>query len=182
MITYAERACFHPSHLRVLARAQVLVSRVSDAWGNELRCHELARAVQRVLGDHTLVVVDGHCGPVDHSWIRFSDGSILDVYVPGRLPSVQIVDAIVAVAYRAGEPRHDVRRSILDKLVTAMHADLGLYTIKHETKIVEAECLDVAETNHREQVDGWALARIETVGRSQRLTYERDLKIPFGAD
>lgn len=123
MITYAERSCFHPSHLGALTRAQELVARVSSTWGNELRCHELARAVQRTLGDNTLVVVDGHCGPVEHSWLRFSDGAILDPYVPGRLPAVQIVDAIVAVAYRVGVPRLDIRRSIIDRLVVEMRAD-----------------------------------------------------------
>jgi hypothetical protein len=125
MITYAERSCFHPSHLRMLARAQEIVARVSEAWGNELRCHELARALQRVLGDNTLVVVDGHCGPIEHSWLRFSDGAILDPYVPGRLPAVQIVDAIVSVAYRPGEMRRDIRRSIIDKLVVEMREAHG---------------------------------------------------------
>lgn len=120
MITYAERSCFHPSHLRAFTHAQELVARVSSAWGNELRCHELARAVHRVLGDGTLTVVDGHCGPIEHSWLSFSDGSILDAYVPGRLPSVQIIDAMVGVAYRPGEQRRDIRRSIIDKLVIEM--------------------------------------------------------------
>jgi hypothetical protein len=123
VITYAERSCFQPPHLRTLSRAQELVARVSSAWGNELRCHELARAVQRVIGDSTLTVVDGHCGPVEHSWLRFSDGAILDPYVPGRLPAVQIVDAIVAAAYRVGVPRRDIRRSIIDRLVVEMRAD-----------------------------------------------------------
>lgn len=120
MITYAERACFHPSHLKLLTRAEAYVARVSNTWGNELRCHELARAVRRVLGDGTLVVVDGQCGPVEHSWIVCSDGAILDPYVPGRLPSVQIVDAIVGSAYRKGPARTDVRHQIVDRLVAEM--------------------------------------------------------------
>ncbi len=123
MITYAERACFRPSHLSILAHAQKLVARVSDAWGNELRCHELARAIQRVLADNTITVVDGHCGPVEHSWLRLSDGTILDAYAPGRLPAVQIIDAVVASSYRAGDRRRDVRRSILDRLVAEMRSD-----------------------------------------------------------
>ena len=125
MITYAERSCFQPSHLRVWARAQELVARVSDTWGNELRCHELARAVKRVLGDTTITVIDGHCGPVEHSWLRLSDGAILDPYVPGRLPSVQLVDGgvIVSASYRVGEPRVDIRRSIVARLVKEMRGD-----------------------------------------------------------
>jgi hypothetical protein len=122
VITYAERACFRPSHLRLLSRIEALVARVSDAWGNELRCHELARAIRRVIGDRTLVVVDGHCGPVEHSWLRCADGVIVDAYVPGRLPAVQIVDTIVAGLYRPGPERRDIRRAIVTRLVGEMRA------------------------------------------------------------
>ena len=120
MITYAERACFQAPHLQALSRTQELIARVSDSWGNELRCHELARAVHRALSDSTIRVVDGHCGPVEHSWLCFSDGTILDPYAPGRLPAVQIVDAVVASSYRPGETRRDIRRSLLDRLVAEM--------------------------------------------------------------
>lgn len=120
MITYAERSCFRPLHLLALARAQDLVDRVATAWGNELRCHELARAVKHLLADDTIAVVDGRCGPVEHSWLCFADGSILDPYAPGRLPAVQIVDALVGAAYRPGPARDDVDRSIVDRLVIEM--------------------------------------------------------------
>ena len=119
MITYAERACFEASHLRVLERVEVYVARISNAWGNELRCHELARAVHRV-ACKTLEVVDGKYGPIEHSWLRFSDGAILDPYVPGRLPAVQIVDPIVGMEYRPGAPREDIRHPIIDRLVLEM--------------------------------------------------------------
>lgn len=124
MITYAERACFQPSHLRLLFRVEAYVARVSGAWGNELRCHELVRAVYRVVHDRTITVVDGHCGPVEHSWLRLSDGTILDPYVPGRLPAVQIVDAIVGTTYRKGSMRDDIRRVIVDQLVLEMRGDV----------------------------------------------------------
>lgn len=124
MITYAERSCFQPSQLSVFRRVQEVVARVSDSWGNELRCHELARAVHRVLGDSTISVVDGHCGPVEHSWLRFSDGTILDVYVPGRLPAVQVVDAIVGAAYRPEEVRRDIRQRIVDQVVLELRGEL----------------------------------------------------------
>lgn len=120
MITYAERACFRQAHLRLFRRVEDSVSRVSDSWGNELRCHELARAIYRVVGDRTIVVVDGHCGAVEHSWLVLSDGAIVDPYAPGRLPAVQIVDPIVASAYRPGSRRADIRRAIVDKLVLEM--------------------------------------------------------------
>lgn len=122
MITYAERACFRPEHLQLLSRAQTYVARVSDTWGNELRCHELARAVQRVAEIGHLVVVDGKCGPVEHSWLRFSDGVILDPYAPGRLPAVQMIDPLVGSSYRSGEDRTDIRQAIVDQLVLEMTA------------------------------------------------------------
>jgi len=122
VITYAERACFRESHLRLLSRVEAYVARVSNAWGNELRCHELTRAVHLVIyeHEHKLDVIDGHCGPVEHSWFRCSDGVILDVYAPGRLPAVQLVDPLVATMYRPGSLRSDVRQAIVDRLVAEM--------------------------------------------------------------
>lgn len=125
MISYAERARFRPSHLRLLTRVEACVTRVSDTWGNELRCHELARAVHQVVyddGKYMLAVVDGKCGPVEHSWLRLSDGVILDPYVPGRLPAVQIIDSILAAAYRPVSLRADIRQSIIDQLVLEMRS------------------------------------------------------------
>jgi hypothetical protein len=125
MITYAERECFREAHLRLRSRVETLVGRVADSWGNELRCHELARAVHLVVyeEEHVIVVVDGHCGPVEHSWLRCSDGVILDAYAPGRLPAVQIIDPIVGTAYRPGTPRRDVRQPIVDRLVAEMRGE-----------------------------------------------------------
>ena len=124
MITYAERSCFSELHLRLLARVKKHVAHVSRAWGNELRCHELARAVQAALSardpDHKLDVVDGKCGPIEHSWLQFSDGVILDPYVPGRMPAVQIIDPIVGTAYRPSAPRSDIQQAIVDRLVLEM--------------------------------------------------------------
>lgn len=126
MITYAERACFHAAHLRLLVRVEAHVTRISNAWGNELRCHELVRAVRLVVNacEHKLDVVDGKCGPIEHSWLRFSDGVILDPYTPGRMPAVQLVDPIVGTAYRPGASRTDIRRAILDRLVLEMRGDV----------------------------------------------------------
>jgi hypothetical protein len=122
VITYAERVCFRPSHLDLLTRVEACVARVSTTWGNELRCHELSRAVHDVVRyrEPGLEVIDGKCGPIEHSWLRFSDGTILDPYVPGRLPAVQIIDPIVGVSYRLGEPRSDIRQWIVERLVREM--------------------------------------------------------------
>lgn len=122
MITYAERACFRESHLLLLRRVEAHVARVSDAWGNELRCHELARAVHLVVYEfeHKLDVIDGHCGPVEHSWLRCGDGAILDAYAPGRLPAIQLVDPIVAAHYRPGVRRNDIREDVVRRLIAEM--------------------------------------------------------------
>jgi hypothetical protein len=128
MITYAERSCFRDPHLRLLLRVEEYVSRVSNTWGNELRCHELARAVHFVISDHVheqLLVVDGKCGPIEHSWLRFSDGVILDPYAPGRMPVVQIVSPLTGTAYLAGAPRSDIRQAIVDRLVLEMLGSAG---------------------------------------------------------
>jgi hypothetical protein len=73
-----------------------------------------------VIDEHVLDVLDGKCGPIEHSWLLFSDGVILDPYVPGRLPAVQLVDPIVGSAYRPGPRRDDIRESIVDRLVREM--------------------------------------------------------------
>ena len=49
VITYAERACFGAAHLRLRSLVEAHVACVSNAWGNDLRCHELARAVHLVV-------------------------------------------------------------------------------------------------------------------------------------
>jgi hypothetical protein len=64
--------------------------------------------------------VDGHCGIVEHSWLRCS--VILDVYAPGRLPAVQLVDPLIG-GYRPGKPRQDIRPPIVDRLVAEMRSD-----------------------------------------------------------
>lgn len=122
MKTYAERVCFCDPHLRLFRRVEAYVALVSDDWGNELRCHELARAVHLVVyeAEFKIDVIDGHCGPVEHSWLRCSDGVIVDAYAPGRLPAVQIVDPIVATHYRPGARRGDVREDVVTRLVTEM--------------------------------------------------------------
>ena len=127
MIPYAERVCFRSWHLLLYGRAVALVDRLSDTWGNELRCHELVRALAWVLtqrnpdDDWYLNVVDGKCGPVEHSWLRCRDGTILDPYAPGRIPSVQLIDVLMGVRlYEAGEIRNDIREEIVERLIVEM--------------------------------------------------------------
>lgn len=123
MKSYAEREVFHEDALAALDVASALVDRVGDHWGSELRCHELARAVGRTLG---LEIVDGKCHAVEHSWLLVHQGEetfVLDVYVPGRVPSVQLVHAshwALGLGYMPGERRDDIREDVVERLVEEM--------------------------------------------------------------
>ena len=94
---YAETEIFVQEELELFADATRMVAllgeRLSLADQAKVRCHELARAVGRVL---ELPVQDGKYGGAQHSWLvtaqRPDRSHILDVYVVGRLPMVQLVD------------------------------------------------------------------------------------------
>jgi hypothetical protein len=135
VIPYAQREVFTPLTLDLLQHAEMFIARVSSQWGNELRCHELARAAFLVLvqiSAYKMRVVDGVVGIVDHSWIEIAANDrydrnrsrmvILDVYCPGRLPQVQLVDSFVFLrpTYEEREPRGDIREEIVQRLVKQM--------------------------------------------------------------
>ena len=138
MTPYVQREIFRLFEQRVFARAKVLVSCVDNHWGNELRCHELARAVHQMLDMGCARVVDGAIGLVEHSWIELtvpvaeterkrvgrgdSRRVILDVYCPGRLPQVQLIDSfgLLAPTYEEREPRTDIRTEIIEDLLGEM--------------------------------------------------------------
>ena len=125
MITYAERVCFKPRHMQALERAIAGCARVSAHWGNELRCHELARAVRADLlyDELALHVIDGRCNGVEHTWLCFADGVLLDVYVPGRYPAVQLIDPLVATRiYVPAGARADLRGEMIAKLLSEMRS------------------------------------------------------------
>lgn len=100
MIGYAEKEIFTNREQVLLVRATNLVERVPYSFedGEPIRCHELARAVGQAL---ELEYEDGHYGFVEHTWLwtspfdgktaRWSMPNVLDVYVPGGLPQVQLV-------------------------------------------------------------------------------------------
>lgn len=163
MMPYVQREIFGAHELAMFARAQHFVGRVGAGWGNELRCHELARAVDAVLDVKGSLVVDGSLGIVEHSWIEFAitrhrpvvattkarpprdplaarhaqitDAEmnilrgdrlvILDVYCPGRLPQVQLIDSffLLRTRYEAGEPRTDINARIVARLVEEMRGE-----------------------------------------------------------
>lgn len=88
---YAETEVFDPAEIRLFRTAQQAVDCLPDM--PNLRCHEVARAVSRVL---KLKVVDGWYGAVDHSWLEVPRSKgfplILDLYAVGRVPMVQLLD------------------------------------------------------------------------------------------
>ncbi len=94
---YAEQEVFSELEMAMWHRATKFVAAVPDRYGYEVRCHELARAVGRLLN---VPVVDGMFGGlVEHSWLsiprppdRSPTSVVLDVYVPGVIPQVQLVD------------------------------------------------------------------------------------------
>lgn len=130
MKSYSARKVFAPRELRLLARAERLVACApGKLHGEYVRCHELARAVGRILG---LPVADGWYGFVEHSWLwtkqpDLVDGplgllpNILDVYVPGRVPQVELVHVSAGCllsAYRPNRPREDIDLELVNELVS----------------------------------------------------------------
>jgi hypothetical protein len=130
---YAELEIFTGEELETWRCATKLVDALHEAEFPDVRCHELARAVGKVLG---LQVQDGFYGFVDHSWLwlrplgptvgRFGFPNILDVYSVGVLPLVRLVDAQatslphVGWAYRPANAREDVKLDTVDRLVARM--------------------------------------------------------------
>lgn len=117
------------------AAIQVVESIIDPAEYMEadpLRCHEVARFVAQVLGTWLFPmcapdaqVSDGHFGGVEHSWIELRHGYILDVYVVGRLPMVQLVYTGILLCrdkYRPDTPRMDILQPIIDQLMAAWRA------------------------------------------------------------
>lgn len=113
----------------------VLTSRCVEGL---VRCHELARAVGRVLD---LPFEDGHYGFVDHSWLwtkpkpvytptpRLGLPNILDVYCVGSLPMVRLVDCSAPAlphagwAYRPGPLRKDIDEERVKELVALIEEE-----------------------------------------------------------
>ncbi len=106
-----------------------------DNEDGAVRCHELARAVCDWIkrqpphrwGGRLIVpgVIDGRYAAIDHSWIETGVGeNILDVYVPGELPPVQLRHGskFLPGQYVPGKLRGDIREDIVDALVSIFFA------------------------------------------------------------
>jgi hypothetical protein len=144
MRSYSELTVFDDRERRLFHLATELVSELPTyefSPGELLRCHELARAVGKALG---LPFCDGRFGFVEHSWLwipkegKAFDGfrpghkwqlpPILDVYVPGAMPQVQLIDASssgLPARYVYGNPRTDINETVVDVVFCKLKAFLG---------------------------------------------------------
>lgn len=129
-----------PADVRVFEAATLIVSTFpdSDTEGHALRCHEVARAVHRLLTNHMCVsyrgeVCDGVMNAVDHSWLLLKPDpfqratAILDTYTMARLPPVQLVAPWMGQegAYIDRGHRSDIRMGDVEYLVQVFLARLG---------------------------------------------------------
>lgn len=137
MRSYSATDIFSTLELDLLARAERMVAAIPEeldrahqiVHGSRVRCHELARAVGRLLELHWQ---DGYYGFVEHTWLwttapsRFGLPNILDVYAVGSLPQVRLVACTnpslphVGWAYRPAATRTDIDDSLLRRLEEVM--------------------------------------------------------------
>ena len=127
MRTYVETEVFSRAELALFRRATAIVRRLPGKLGaGYVRCHEVARALQRLLGLHKSCVADGWYGMVDHSWLWTTPReplspppNVLDVYAVGRLPPVVLVSSSswLPFEYRRGDMRKDIDLAVVRKLV-----------------------------------------------------------------
>lgn len=115
---YSAEKVFSPRAQIMRGRAAEIVTILPEG----LRCHEVARIIHIKL-DNVGIVVDGHYGMVDHTWLvipNYTDSEvILDCYTVGRLPPVQLVtmDVGLGVDYRPGPERTDIKFSTIRRIV-----------------------------------------------------------------
>jgi hypothetical protein len=94
---------------------------LSLGGGQEIRCHELARAVGRRL---QLPYQDGYFHRREHSWL-WVGRDVLDVYVPGSLPQVQLhtyanysLPWLTVYRFTEGVERSDIEEGIIRNLIS----------------------------------------------------------------
>lgn len=123
LIGYAAEEIFSTEEIILFGWAERFAAKVPSRQpdGEWVRCHEVARAVGGLLN---LTVVDGVYGHVQHSWLDLPVAErpdlrrhVLDVYAPGRLPRVQLIDAWYLLpegsSYKPGLARGDIREDIV---------------------------------------------------------------------
>jgi hypothetical protein len=106
METYSQREVFGTSDFIYYRKARRFVQRMPSygSRGEQLRCHEVARAVVRVVGLPLEFVRDGYYElACQHSWIVLPSGHVLDAYAVGRHPPVQLVAVVTTLPKRFNE-------------------------------------------------------------------------------
>jgi hypothetical protein len=137
MKSYSEREIFSPRETHLFTEATRLVGKIDERdFDREPRCHEVARAVGRML---ELQHQDGHYLYAQHTWLWIGPltedrmdmeiyPAILDVYAVGSMPQVQIFDTFpalkrIGVVYKPGAARTDVIEDVVDQLVLQMESN-----------------------------------------------------------
>lgn len=124
MITYAMRKVFTVGQINAWEEVAHRVGKLSDRWGDELRCHEIVRALWSILPGDRWHAFDGKCGPVEHSWLVFAGDLhrlvIVDPYAPGCHPSVLLLDMLAASHYVRGDERKDINYDLVHQLQDEM--------------------------------------------------------------
>lgn len=129
MTGWSERKAFGIMQTHFWRQATRLVQNLPQQ-PTEIRCHELTRAVAKIL-DLSPNVRDGLAGCVQHTWIDLGDScmTILDVYCPARLPMVQLIDVRLGAGlyghkalpfYRVEALRTDIDSEQVERLILAM--------------------------------------------------------------
>lgn len=120
---YAETEIFKPREIELFKTATTLIEYVPNKVnGKIVRCHELARAFSKLLD---IPYEDGRYCFIEHTWLwtrpldpwpfatseKWQLPPLLDVYMPGQMPQVQLLDVSshsMPHEYRPGSPRDDI--------------------------------------------------------------------------
>lgn len=139
-------AALKQHHKVSMGIAQKVVEYLPEMHGERwLRCHEVARVVDRVLKNTMILslpvtwrVVDGkYVGgvaiPADHTWILWSDGIVLDTYAVARYPPVQLVDNNwpTNAHYKEEEECSDIRYDCIEYCYEIACRNLESITLPH---------------------------------------------------
>lgn len=125
---YAEAEIFKPREIELFKTATTLIEYVPDKVNGEVvRCHELARAFSKLLD---IPYEDGRYCFIEHTWLwtrplerafatseKWELPPLLDVYMPGQMPQVQLLDVMshaMPHEYRPGLPRDDIDEEIVE--------------------------------------------------------------------
>lgn len=140
---YSEREVFTELELGKLAAAISYVGRLDESkMEGVVRCHELARAVGRILRlahEDGMYCPAGSEGGINHTWLlvphegkgKIAGHSILDVYSVGRLPQVELLHCGLTVPHHVcfmpRTERNDIDERMVLRLIQAMMPDYARF-------------------------------------------------------